>query len=77
MDSSALLVPWLVTLFSKNFINNVSAYILSYFMLEAQYKQPGFVLLKISVSIISAILSKEEDLPYSKDFSIFFLIQKL
>ena len=69
MDASALLVPWLVCLFAKNFINSVSAYLLGYFMLESQRKNPGFVLLKISVSIIAAILNKDEDLPFSKDFS--------
>lgn len=72
MDSSALLVPWLVCLFSKNFINSVSAYLIGYFMLETQFKRSGYVLLKIAIGIVSAVLMKNEDLPFSKDFSIFF-----
>lgn len=36
MDATVLLVPWFVCLFSKGFINSVSAYLLNYLMLESR-----------------------------------------
>lgn len=56
MDASVILVPWLVCLFSKGFTTSVSAYLISYFMLQSQQERAGFVLLKICVSIFSCIL---------------------
>jgi hypothetical protein len=56
MDASVILVPWLVCLFSKGFTTSVSAYLISYFMLQAQRERAGFVLLKICVGIFNVVL---------------------
>lgn len=71
MDASVILVPWLVCLFSKGFTTSVSAYLISYFMLQSQKERAGFVLLKICVAIFNVVLERENRLPYSKDFSTF------
>lgn len=70
MDSSVFLVPWYVCLFSKGFINSVSAYILNYILLEARLYRVGYILLKISLALIAVVLNREEPFTYIKDFSI-------
>jgi hypothetical protein len=57
MDSSVILVPWFVCLFSKGFINSVSAYIINIILLESRLYRIGFILLKIALALITLVLT--------------------
>jgi hypothetical protein len=69
MEPSIVLVPWFVCLFTKGFINSVSAYLLSYLLLEGRKYRVGFVLLKISLGLMAIVISKSESFALTKDFS--------
>ncbi len=69
MEPSIILVPWFVCLFTKGFINSVSAYLLSYLLLEGRKYRVGFVLLKISLGLMAIVISKPESFSLTKDFS--------
>ena len=58
MDPSIILVPWFVCLFTKGFINSVSAYLLSYLLLEGRRYRVGFVLLRISLALFAIVIAK-------------------
>jgi hypothetical protein len=58
MDVSIILVPWYVCLFTKGFINSVSAYLMNYILLEGRKYRIGFVLLKIALGLIAIVISK-------------------
>jgi len=71
MDPSIFLVPWFVCLFTKGFINPVSAYLFSHFLIETRRYRVGFVLLRIALAIVAVVLHREEPFSYNSDFRSF------
>lgn len=69
MEPSIFLTPWYICLFTKGFINSVSAYLLSYILLEVRKYRIGYILLKISLALIAVVISKEDTISIAKDFS--------
>lgn len=59
MDTSLFIVSWYVCLFTKGFINSVSAYLLTRLILERRDHSMGFILLKFSLGIIAVILGRD------------------
>ena len=55
MESSLFSIPWFVCLFTKGFINNVSQYLLEEIILLGQKYSLCYVLVKISLGIITAL----------------------
>jgi hypothetical protein len=75
MDPSIFLVPWFICLFSKGFINSVSAYIINFLLLESRHYRIGYSLLRVALAIMAAILNREEPFTCQKDFSKIFFIK--
>ena len=58
MDCSIFIVPWFVCLFTKGFINSVSAFLLNYILLESRKYKIGYILLKISLALLDIIIKR-------------------
>lgn len=76
MEPSIFLTPWYICLFTKGFINSVSAYLLNYILLEVRKYRIGYILLKISMALIAIVISKEDTVSVAKDFSNSFPIKE-
>lgn len=69
MEPSMILVPWYVCLFTKGFINSVSAYLINYILLECRNHNIGYILLKISFALFAVVIYKPDSFSLTKDFS--------
>jgi hypothetical protein len=58
MDSSLFVVSWYVCLFTKGFINSVSAYLFIRLILDSRKHSFGFNLLRLSLGLIATILGR-------------------
>lgn len=75
MEPSIFLTPWYICLFTKGFINSVSAYLLNYILLEVRKYRIGYVLLKISLALIAVVIDKDT-ITIAKDFSNSYLMKE-
>lgn len=71
MDCSLFIVSWYVCIFTKGFINSVSAYLLVRLILDSRKHSIGFILLKFSLGIIATILGRDEPFTFRPEFSNF------
>ena len=69
MESGIFLVTWFICLFTKGFINSVSQYLLQEVVLES-YRYPiGYILLKISISLLATLFTRDQRFEFQeKDF---------
>ena len=59
MDCSLFVVTWYVCLFTKGFINSVSAYLFTRLVLDSRKHSFGFNLLRFSLGVIATILGRD------------------
>jgi hypothetical protein len=60
MESSMFLVTWYICLFTKGFINSVSQFLLEEIVLESYEYPIGFTLLRISLSILATLFTRDQ-----------------
>ena len=68
MESGIFVVTWYICLWTKGFINKVSEFLLAEIILGCRKWSIGFMLVKLTLSVISAIFINNKSVVYEKDF---------